>query len=77
MKHVTLEQLEFATFKQLVNSRFNVLVAPEKTVELELVEAEFTGGSETDTPARPAYESFSLIFVGPASTPLPQQIHQF
>ena len=77
MNQVPLDQLSFATFKELLKTRFRVEVSPATTVELELIEAEFTGEAAKDKSNAPMYQNFSLNFAGPAAPPLMQRTYLF
>lgn len=77
MNQTPLDQLSFATFRDLVKTRFRVEVAPARTVELELVEAELVGKSASDAPNRPRQESFSIIFSGANKDRLGQKTYRF
>lgn len=72
MKDLTLEQLTFAHFSGLLNSRFRVRAGDGIGVELELIEAvrdAAAAGGHADT--------FSLLFNGPVHPMLSQRIHRF
>lgn len=77
MNQIPLDQLSFATFKELVKTQFLVEVAPAKTVELELIEADFIRESGKGESSRPKYEDFSLIFSGTAGDRLTQKTYRF
>ncbi len=77
MKQKPLDELSFATFKALVNSRFRVAVSPAATVELELIEAELAGEVVSDQSRTPKYENFSLVFAGAAGERLTQKTYRF
>jgi hypothetical protein len=72
---MALEHLDFESASKLLKTRFRVQMEAAQSIELEL--------SEVTTPKRlPAterkpgsYESFSLIFQGPAGPLLPQRIY--
>ena len=77
MKTTRLEELGFESFGRLVKTRFRVWVGAGEVVELELEEvtpprlAPARGGKNAD------YESFSLLFLGPADRVLPQRMYPF
>ena len=64
-----LETFAVDTFKPLLQTRFLVLVAPDATVELELIEVE-----DSSTPSQ---ERFSLLLQGPLDSFLPQAMYPF
>ena len=76
---VNLDQIPFARFADLMNTKFWIRQEPGIEVSLELVSA--TRPPTTvpeDTPgAGPRYESFSLVFNGPLDRPLRQQTYPF
>jgi hypothetical protein len=77
MKSVPLEQLSFDSFAKLLNTRFRVWIAANEMVELELIEAT---APRTFSPAGgkgPAFEIFSLVFLGPGERVLPQRSYPF
>ncbi len=75
MKATALENLDFAAFSALVNSRFFVRRDSGERIELMLVEAKpvLARGAQADSRTG----SFSLVFHGPEARFLPQQIHTF
>ena len=77
MNPTPLDLLSFATFREQLNSRFRVEVSPTRTIELELIEAEFIGKTENGDSMRPKYENFSLIFRGTAEQRLAQATYRF
>ena len=77
MNYVPLDQLTFARFAQLLNSRFLVHISPAASVELKLVETTSVHGGQKSSSTDQASENFSLIFNGPAERRLPQQIYLF
>ena len=77
MPHVPLDQLTFAAFQALLNTRFRVSPGPAISVELELVEATATTDAGRRGSAASGYEYFSLVFSGPASQPLAQRMYSF
>jgi len=77
MNPVPIDRLSFATFQELVRTRFHVEVSPTATVELELIEAEFTGEGAKDKSTAPRHENFSLIFAGAAGDRLTQKTYRF
>ena len=79
MNDVSLDQLTFAQFHGLLQTKFRVRLDASNSVELELVEAANYSGPNPPTPsaANPGYERFSLIFAGPDQQPLMQKMHPF
>ena len=77
MNLVSLDELSFSTFKELLNGRFRVEVAPATVAELELIEAEFIGEAAKDKATVPKHESFSLVFSGHANHRLTQRTYRF
>jgi Domain of unknown function (DUF6916) len=75
MKQTALEDLNLSVFTPLVNSKFFVCRDSGEPVELVLVEAKPVLACGTQVDARTG--SFSLIFHGPDTHFLPQQIHTF
>jgi hypothetical protein len=76
MKIAQLEQLSFEVFARLVKSKFRVWFDVDKALQLELQEATVpritpAGGMDM------SYESFSLLFLGPAGPLLPQGTYPF
>jgi hypothetical protein len=79
MKELSLDEVCLATFAAQLHTMFRVTDAPVGSVELKLIEA-----SPTETsPLQPAnapdaqHEKFSLIFSGPKTPWLTQQIYRF
>jgi len=77
MNHVTLDQLTFARFTELLRSQFRVHTGPASVVELELIEATATPSAPAAAATDSGRENFSLIFSGPADRLLPQQMYRF
>jgi hypothetical protein len=77
MNSTPLETLTLAKFSELLHARFRVRVSPSEEIELELAEA--TPGRVVDSQGRGGerFESFSLVFHGPADRLLPQKMHLF
>jgi len=73
MNTVPLEQLTMDAFSKWLKTRFRVLLTPADAVELELVEVM----SPPLSARNPGFESFSVIFAGPAEPLLPQRIYTF
>lgn len=71
MKDVLPDQLTFANFSGLLNSRFQVCIDHANTVKIKLTEA-----TRGDT-SNPQVENFSLIFEGPVQPVLAQRIYSF
>jgi hypothetical protein len=79
MKELSLDDVCLATFAGQLHTTFGVTDAPAGRMELKLIEA-----SPIKTPSRQQvdapdaqYEKFSLIFSGPKSPLLDQQIYRF
>ena len=68
-----VEQMTFARFRALLRTRFQVS-AGAGGVDLELTEAVLAQSSPASDAS--AYESFALIFEGPARPRLDQGIHR-
>ena len=77
MSTVSLDQLSFAAFKNLLNTRFRVHLSPAPCVELDLTEATLSEQRAAGSPDAPGRECFSLVFSGPASRPLMQRTYLF
>jgi hypothetical protein len=76
MNMVPLEQLGYEAFVGLVKTGFRVWIDAHDSVDLELSEITPRVVSAGGT-ARPAYETFALVFLGPAGRLLAQQIYLF
>jgi hypothetical protein len=77
MSATPLEILTLERFTQLLNQRFQVQVAPEQEIPMELAQAT-AGRPSVTTGANPMrYEVFSLIFNGPENPMLPQGTYSF
>jgi len=63
-----LDNFNSQTFSEQLHTKFKVLPTGAEPLELELVEV-------TERNAAPKMEQFSLLFRGPHSPRLPQQIH--
>jgi hypothetical protein len=74
---VRLEQLDFESWARLVKTRFRVRVGANDALELELHEATPPRATPADQGTAPVYESFSLLFLGPADRLLPQGSYAF
>lgn len=75
-----MKELTYEVFARQLHTRFDVIVAPERTVALELIEAqELVSLPRKDGRPTPdaQFEKFSLLFAGSLDTALPQQIHRF
>jgi hypothetical protein len=77
MKTVRLEQIGFESFARLVKTKFRVLVAANDALELELYEATPPRTTPAGGGTGAVYESFSLLFLGPADRLLPQRSYAF
>src|SRR5664279_3085380 len=77
MKTAQLEQLGFESLARLVKTRFRVWVGSDEALELELYEAPPPRLTPAGGGAVAVYESFSLLFLGPADRVLPQQSYPF
>lgn len=77
MKTVLLGEMSFELFAKLVKTKFQVWLDKNDSVELELIEAtpprRFSSGGDTGA----VFESFSLVFVGPADRLLEQRSYPF
>ncbi len=79
MKGLALDDLRLATFAGQLQTVFRVTDASEGGTELKLIEASLTEA----VPRQPAnapdarHEKFSLIFSGPKSSSLAQNIYRF
>jgi len=75
-----LNELTYDVFARQLHTRFGVHLSPDRTVALELIEAQEIQ-SRPRQDGRPApdanYEKFSLLFAGALDDALPQQIHRF
>jgi hypothetical protein len=69
--------LEFESLARLVKTRFRVRVGANDAVELELYEATPPRITSAAGKATAVYQSFSLLFVGPADRLLPQASYTF
>jgi hypothetical protein len=74
MKDVSLDEISFARWTELVETLFVLRPGSAKPVELMLVSA--VRGSDIST-HKGKTENFSLIFRGPDNRPLPQQMYVF
>ncbi len=77
MKTARLEQLGFEALARLVKTKFRVWVGAGDALELELYEATPPRTTPTGGGKEAVYESFSLLFLGPADRLLPQRIYTF
>jgi len=79
MNEVSLDQLSSGRFAELVRTKFQVLVEPGIAVGLELtaVTTPCARGQENVSPGSAKFESFSLLFTGPADRPLGQRTYRF
>jgi uncharacterized protein DUF6916 len=75
MKRVSLEELTFAKFSDLLNATFRVHLDQSNVVQFKLVAATPQKPRAAGAGSEP--ESFSLVFTGPADRLLPQQIYPF
>jgi hypothetical protein len=77
MNTVPLEQLSFESFAGLVKTEFRVWVDAQDSLNLELTEITPMRISSTGGTNRLTYESFALVFLGPADRLLQQRIYWF
>ena len=79
MKEVALDQLSAARFAELVQTKFQVSVEPGLVVSLELVTVTAPRPENEGRVSAPSgkFESFSLLFDGPADQPLGQRTYRF
>ncbi len=64
-----LEKLNRQSFSDLLNSKFQLFISPDSTVEIELVEVE-------ERRSTPRQEQFSVAFRVPASVPALQGVYR-
>jgi hypothetical protein len=64
-----LENLNFKSFSEHLNTKFRVYAGDDNTVELELVEAKDLGSNSRQ-------ERFTLLFRGPHNVALEQRIYK-
>ena len=72
-----LAQLTCANFADAVKTKFRVWIAPEDSLELELMQVTKPRITVTGGARNAAYENFALLFQGPSGRPLPQQLYFF
>jgi hypothetical protein len=78
MSSSPLAELDAAKFATVLHSRFQVGSTLSRAVDVALVEVSPTRRFGSGAPgAAPAFESFSLLFEGPVSTPLTQGTYSF
>lgn len=79
MKTVPLEELSLATFAPLLHTKFRVAVGTGNIEDFELAEAVSIRDASSSRRAGPgmAQETFSLVFHGPGTVVLPQNIYDF
>jgi len=79
MREVSLDELSAGHFADLLRTNFHVLVGPGLVLNLELTAV--TGlrpaGQRSGASGGQGFESFSLLFDGPADRPLGQQTYRF
>jgi len=75
MKPVPLTELTYATFADLIHSRFRVHGSAQPPVEIELVEATPQQSSRDTAQAQDG--NFSLVFAGPLQQFLSQRTYHF
>jgi hypothetical protein len=76
MNTVSLDQLSFDDFSRLLRTKFQVWLAPDDAIELELIEATLPLITATGADHL-RFENFSLLFLGPAGRLLAQRIYTF
>ena len=79
MNQVSLDELTLENFSELLNTKFRVRLDSATVLEAHLTEATRarpSGSAPTGSDAS-RFESFSLVFCGPADRPLAQGIHRF
>ena len=64
-----LENLTLQTFSDLLNSKFQMFISDDSSVEIELVEVE-------QRRSTPRQEQFSVVFRVPASVPAEQGVYR-
>ena len=77
MNAARLEQLDFESLASLVKTKFRVWVGANGALELELYEATPPRTTRAGSGSEAGYESFSLLFLGPADRLLPQGSYAF
>jgi len=78
MSEAPLDSLSHASFAELIQTKFQVLVEPGLVVGLELaVVTASSPGQERVSPGSQQFEGFSLLFNGPADLPLAQRTYRF
>jgi len=79
MNEVPLDQLSAGRFAEYVRTKFQVLAESGSAVSLELAAVAASGpaGQGNRTSASRTFESFSLLFDGPADPPLGQRTYRF
>jgi len=77
MTKVSLEQLTFELFAQLLNTNFRVWIDGQNAVNLELCEVTPARVTPTAGGDGRAYENFALVFLGPTDGYLPQRLYLF
>jgi hypothetical protein len=77
MNIVPLAQLGFSSFSGLLNSKFCITLAPQNSIQVELVEISPPQVGQGGAAGRQTFENFSLIFLGPLNPVLPQKIYWF
>jgi len=76
-KDVSLNDLSFATLSSQLNTKFQVTIAPGKTLDLEMVDSNQSKAAAKSACKLPDYEQFSLVFRGPRDQMLEQGVHKF
>ncbi|HLX68304.1 MAG TPA: hypothetical protein VKV04_01635 [Verrucomicrobiae bacterium] len=71
------ESLTQAKFTELLNTRFGVCADSGEIIELQLIEVAAGPAAASSGPGAGQYESFSLLFHGPANPFLPQKTYTF
>jgi hypothetical protein len=71
------ESLTQAKFTESLNTRFSVSADSGEAIELHLVEVTAGPATASSDPGAGRYESFALLFHGPANRFLPQKTYSF
>ena len=79
MSEVPLDQLSARQFDEHVRTTFQVMAGPGVVLNLELfaVTGPPSGGQGSRSPGGATFESFALLFEGPADQSLSQQTYRF
>ena len=71
-----LDQLKSTDFTPLINQRFRLYTEGQDSLEIELIEVTPLGSDPAHASRTQKREPFSIVFRGPAGTPLPQRIYR-